>query len=775
MKKIKNVMLVAALAMAFTGCSKAPDESNGNIPLDGKMIELTISTAKPETLDTRTMVAADGVTPMWCSGDAIGVSVKSEGTHTNHKFTNDAVEARATTTFTGTTAVSDVIYTYYPYSETGVTTDGKAQVVIPAVQNPSATSFDGSADLLVGKPVAMPAEGNLIEGLQFKRIGGFMKVVLEDKTGRLAGEKVKTLSVTADSNLAGKVYLDIVNGELGEIYGEGSKTVTASYTSGREYRIGDENVAAYFGVYPQTLASGTTLTIAATTDNYDVVRAIELSEEVVINAGQITTLTININEENITDKTPDSTIPEDMEEAFPDPKFRAYVLENFDTDGDGKISQDEALAVTQIITHDNGFSKMMSSLEGVQYFVNLEYLDCSYNQLTSLDVSKNTALTYLACVFNVHQLTSLNVSGCTALTSLDCSDNQLTSLDLSNNTELTSLDCSYNQLTSLNVSDCTELTELSCSSNQLTSLNVSDCTALTELDCQINQLTSLDVSQNTALTYLGCSSNQLTSLDVSGCMALTRLNCSYNQLTSLDLSNNTELATLSCSDNPLTSLDLSNNTKLLGLYCYSNQLTSLDLSNNTKLLGLGCYSNQLTSLDLSNNTELYYLDCHANKLTSLDVSKNTALKGLECGSNPLTSLNVSGCTILKVLLCNDNQLTSLDVTHNTELTYLNCSENLLTTLDISQTNINNFQGGTILLDESTWFTPEEAYGLVCAPMDTLKVLYLKTGWSIDGITNNRSEDCIPAHTQIVFISGEGNYGDNGAAGGNFGNNNRYEF
>ena len=51
-----------------------------------------------------------------------------------------------------------------------------------------------------------------------------------------------------------------------------------------------------------------------------------------------------------TGQTPEGgeSIPEDMEVAFPDPIFRAYVLANFDTDGDGKISKEEALAVTGI-------------------------------------------------------------------------------------------------------------------------------------------------------------------------------------------------------------------------------------------------------------------------------------------------------------------------------------------------------------------------------------------------------------------------------------------
>lgn len=61
-------------------------------------------------------------------------------------------------------------------------------------------------------------------------------------------------------------------------------------------------------------------------------------------------------------------------------------------------------------------------------------LSCDRNQLTSLDVSRNTALTRLSCYGN--QLTFLDMSKNTALTALDCSENQLTSLDVSKNTAL---------------------------------------------------------------------------------------------------------------------------------------------------------------------------------------------------------------------------------------------------------------------------------------------------------------------------------------------------
>ena len=190
----------------------------------------------------------------------------------------------------------------------------------------------------------------------------------------------------------------------------------------------------------------------------------------------------------------------------------------------------------------------LTSLQGIEYFESLTQLSCYYNQLTTLDISANTALTTLWCYNN--SLTSLDVSGCTVLTELSCPFNQLTSLDLSANTALTGLSCSSNQLTTLDVSANTALTELSCENNQLTTLDISANTALTELYCYGNQLTSLDVSANMALMWLSCSYNSLETLDISKNTALTQLDCSSNSLTTLDVSANTALTWLSCENNP---------------------------------------------------------------------------------------------------------------------------------------------------------------------------------------------------------------------------------
>ena len=193
---------------------------------------------------------------------------------------------------------------------------------------------------------------------------------------------------------------------------------------------------------------------------------------------------------------------------FPDDHFIAYVELRCDKDGDGTLSQAELDGVTELyVAYAN-----IKDLTGIELFPYLEKLDCKNNNLTRLDVSKNTKLTKLYCEFN--QLTGLDLSKNTALTELDCALNQLTGLDLSKNTALTVLYCESNHLTSLDLSKNTELTELNCQDNQLTSLDLSKNTALTKLYCALNQLTSLDLSKNTALTILGCSGNK-RSLELS--------------------------------------------------------------------------------------------------------------------------------------------------------------------------------------------------------------------------------------------------------------------
>ena len=151
-----------------------------------------------------------------------------------------------------------------------------------------------------------------------------------------------------------------------------------------------------------------------------------------------------------------------------------------------------------------------------------------------------------------------------------CDNNQLTSLDVSQNTALTLLWCYSNQITSLDVSQNTALTGLTCWSNQLTSLDVSQNTALILLQCGLNQLTSLDVSNNISLINLSFGSYE-SNIDLSNNINLEKVGLSYSQnLTELDLSNNPSLTTLSVNSNSsLSSINLNNgnNTNLTNSNC----------------------------------------------------------------------------------------------------------------------------------------------------------------------------------------------------------------
>ena len=124
------------------------------------------------------------------------------------------------------------------------------------------------------------------------------------------------------------------------------------------------------------------------------------------------------------------------ENNFPDANFRSYVSADCDTDKDGVLSEAEIAKVTRIDCP----RLEIDSLAGIEFFSCLKELFCGHNNLTTLDVSRNTTLVSLACGNN--NITTLDLSRNTALTYLDCDNSNLTALDVSNNKALEKLYCS---------------------------------------------------------------------------------------------------------------------------------------------------------------------------------------------------------------------------------------------------------------------------------------------------------------------------------------------
>lgn len=168
------------------------------------------------------------------------------------------------------------------------------------------------------------------------------------------------------------------------------------------------------------------------------------------------------------------------EQNFPDENFRAYVLENWDEDGDETLSKKEVGKAEKMDVSGLG----IASLEGVACFQKLKKLDCSGNLLTELDLTGMERLQQLRCQDN--RLAELNVSGCRELEALYCSKNQLTTLNLDDHSELTTLLCRDNRLEGLNLAGCPKLEFLLCAGNALAFLDVGANEALTEVQAQGN-------------------------------------------------------------------------------------------------------------------------------------------------------------------------------------------------------------------------------------------------------------------------------------------------
>lgn len=108
---------------------------------------------------------------------------------------------------------------------------------------------------------------------------------------------------------------------------------------------------------------------------------------------------------------------------------------------------------------------------------------------------------------NKYRLTSLDVTKCTALTTLECNNNALNSLDVTKCINLTELYCGENNLTSLDVTKCINLFLLRCDNNKLTTLDITKCIKLGGLNCDNNQLSLLDISKCVDLVEIAYENN----------------------------------------------------------------------------------------------------------------------------------------------------------------------------------------------------------------------------------------------------------------------------
>ena len=189
---------------------------------------------------------------------------------------------------------------------------------------------------------------------------------------------------------------------------------------------------------------------------------------------------------------------------IPDINFKSKLISiGVDTNSDGEIQISEALVPTTL----NLYNSNISELTGIEAFINLIELDCSYNTLTNVNISQCISLTDFSC--NNNAITSLELNQNTELIYLRCQQNQLTNLDLSQNVHLNGVECSLNNLTYLNVSQCVDLSWLYCQVNELTDIDLSNNISLSTFYGQLNQFTTVNLNQNTNIASARLSDNPL--------------------------------------------------------------------------------------------------------------------------------------------------------------------------------------------------------------------------------------------------------------------------
>ena len=379
-------------------------------------------------------------------------------------------------------------------------------------------------------------------------------------------------------------------------------------------------------------------------------------------------------------------------------RFEQYMLQNFDLDGDNHISISEAKNVKEI---DCSFMNMMS-LECLQFFTELEKLNCSHNSIDKIDLTKHTKLKELVCAYASRD-SIIDLSNNVALEVLEYAGSHLKFLDLSRNVILRKLHCFNNhELASLDISNNKNLEEIYLSelyNTEIKPINLEN-SRLKRIHCSmVGVLNSLNLAGCDMLDsiHLQVFNKHVINVNLRGCSSLEYLSLIDGEYNFSGLSSCVKLEVVVINGNiDMKNFDPQNIPNLKKLYCFNNnRLTMLNLSNNNTIeeLQLGSlYNDDNKSINLEGCTSLKDVYCgNMDNLNFLNLSGCLKLTNLHCdylnngfdevninvsGCSSLTNLNLTGgiysvpdmkrCSQLKELRFNGD----IDISYNTELEHV---------------------------------------------------------------------------------------------------------
>lgn len=267
----KSILAVAVCASLFTACSKDDTVSD---PSNGRKVTMTVTASSELESASGSRTTYDPLTGKisWnATGEYLQVLETAASTTvfaTSQEGTVSDNTAKFAVTFPANENTPLVYNAVYPASAwvTSSNTDiTNMKVITPTVQQPTATSFDSNADLLIAKSITLESQPTELQ-MSFGRAVAIGKMTVKNLA---SAESVLGVEFTApDKKVTGRSYVDMTAGTVKEYgyTGNFSDNVTLSYSSEMNITANSETgMTAYFTCFPFEVATGETFTVTVTT------------------------------------------------------------------------------------------------------------------------------------------------------------------------------------------------------------------------------------------------------------------------------------------------------------------------------------------------------------------------------------------------------------------------------------------------------------------------------------------------------------------------------
>lgn len=258
-------------ASLFAACSKDDTVSD---PSNGRKVTMTVTASSELESASGSRTTYDPLTGKvsWnATGEFLQVLETAASTTvfaTSQKGVISGNIAKFAVTFPANENTPLVYNAVYPASAwvTSSNTDiTNMKVITPTVQQPTATSFDSNADLLIAKSISLESQPTELQ-MSFGRAVAIGKMTVKNLASE---EPVLGVEFTApDKKVTGRSYVDMTAGTVKEYGypGNFSDNVTLSYSSEMNLKAnGATGMTAYFTCFPFEVAAGETFTVTVTT------------------------------------------------------------------------------------------------------------------------------------------------------------------------------------------------------------------------------------------------------------------------------------------------------------------------------------------------------------------------------------------------------------------------------------------------------------------------------------------------------------------------------